>query len=326
MYWCAADVGWVTGHSSSYTGRGQWSDVGDVGGCPRLSHKGIWWELIERYKVSISSTARRRDPRVHQGGAQWPEQARSLLAAPARLGGRADQPEGLALVPQGDRRRTLPDRGHLVADRDGRDHDHAAAWHHGHQAGLGDKPFPGVQAQVLRESTGEPLERGPGSAGADAPVAVDAATLYKEDERFISTYFERFGKETYLVGMRAWHAGRLHLGDRTDRRRGQRLRSPALDGRGRVGDRRPSRCGRGRGDRPARRAVWPSDRRLRDAPGGTTTATRRRSRDPRDGGRADRQVRASKADHLGDDCRRRAPARSCAGCCGISPRAVRWAT
>jgi acetyl-CoA synthetase len=25
-------------------------------------------------------------------------------------------------------------------------------------------------------------------------------TLYKEDDRFIETYFERFGKETYLVG------------------------------------------------------------------------------------------------------------------------------
>jgi hypothetical protein len=31
-------------------------------------------------------------------------------------------------------------------------------------------------------------------------VAGDAATLYKEEERFIDTYFSCFGSETYLVG------------------------------------------------------------------------------------------------------------------------------
>ena len=59
-----------------------------------------------------------RDPRLHEVGSRVPGQARSLLAAPAGHRRRADQPEGMALVPQGDRRRALPDRRHLVADGD----------------------------------------------------------------------------------------------------------------------------------------------------------------------------------------------------------------
>ena len=67
------------------------------------------------------------DPRVHAVGRPVAGEARSVVAAPARHGRRADQPRGVDVVPQADRRRPLPDRRHLVADRDRRDHDLAAA-------------------------------------------------------------------------------------------------------------------------------------------------------------------------------------------------------
>ena len=60
-----------------------------------------------------------RDPRLHEVGARVPGSTHDLSSL--RLLGtrrRADQPQGVALVPQGDRRRALPDRRHLVADRD----------------------------------------------------------------------------------------------------------------------------------------------------------------------------------------------------------------
>ena len=59
-----------------------------------------------------------RDPRLHEVGRRVPGEARSLIAPPARHRRRADQPQGLALVLRGDRRRALPHRRHLVADRD----------------------------------------------------------------------------------------------------------------------------------------------------------------------------------------------------------------
>ena len=115
----------------------------DVGGGARLPAQG---GLVgERRPLQGDDPLRGadRDPHLHQVGRGDPRRTRPLLAAPAGLGRRADQPQGLALVPQGDRRRTLSDRRHLVADGDRRDHDHAAARDHRDQAGLGDDAVPG---------------------------------------------------------------------------------------------------------------------------------------------------------------------------------------
>ena len=60
------------------------------------------------------------DPRVHALGRSRAEEARPLVAAAAGQRRRADQPRGVDVVPQRHRRRALPDRRHLVADRDGR--------------------------------------------------------------------------------------------------------------------------------------------------------------------------------------------------------------
>ncbi len=104
VYWCAADVGWVTGHSYIVYGplaNGATSVMWE--GAPDYPHKGIWWELVERYGVTHPLLRADGDPRLHQVGRAVAGRTRPLLAASARLGGRADQPEGVALVPQGDR-------------------------------------------------------------------------------------------------------------------------------------------------------------------------------------------------------------------------------
>ena len=106
VYWCAADVGWVTGHSYIVYGpllNGATSVMWE--GAPDYPSKGIWWELVERYGVTILYTAPTAIRTFIKWGAEIPGEVRPLLAAPARLGRRADQPQGLALVPQGDRRR-----------------------------------------------------------------------------------------------------------------------------------------------------------------------------------------------------------------------------
>jgi acetyl-CoA synthetase len=61
-------------------------------------------------------------------------------------------------------------------------------------------PFPGVSAEVREESTGEPIEQGQGLLVLTRPWPSMLRTLYKEPERFVETYFARFGPETYLVG------------------------------------------------------------------------------------------------------------------------------
>lgn len=58
VYWCTADVGWVTGHSYAVYGpltNGATSVMYE--GTPDTPHPGRWWELIEKYQVSIFYTA-----------------------------------------------------------------------------------------------------------------------------------------------------------------------------------------------------------------------------------------------------------------------------
>ncbi len=58
VYWCTADIGWVTGHSYVVYGplaNGATSLMYE--GTPDTPHNGRWWELIEKYRVSILYTA-----------------------------------------------------------------------------------------------------------------------------------------------------------------------------------------------------------------------------------------------------------------------------
>ena len=147
VYWCAADVGWVTGHSYIVYGplcNGATSVMYE--GAPDYPDKDIWWSIVERYGVTILYTAPTAIRACMKWGAEHPAQARPLVAAPAGQRRRADQPEGVALVPQGDRRRALPDRRHLVADGDRPHPDQPAAR-------ASPRPSPARRPGRCREST-----------------------------------------------------------------------------------------------------------------------------------------------------------------------------
>ena len=69
VYWCSADVGWVTGHSYIVYGplcNGATSVMYE--GAPDYPHKGIWWELCERYEVTPVLHRTDGDPRLHEVG------------------------------------------------------------------------------------------------------------------------------------------------------------------------------------------------------------------------------------------------------------------
>ena len=76
VFWCTADVGWITGHSYIVYGplaNGATSVMFE--GAPDYPHKGIWWELIERYGVTIFYTRADGDPRLHEVGRRVPQRA-----------------------------------------------------------------------------------------------------------------------------------------------------------------------------------------------------------------------------------------------------------
>jgi acetyl-CoA synthetase len=201
VYWCAADVGWVTGHSYIVYGplaNGATSVMWE--GAPDYPSKGIWWELIERYKATILYAA----PTAIRTFIKWG----------------ADIPEGSDLSSL----RLLGSVGEPINPK-------AWLWYHkviggercpivdtwwqtetgaimitplpgitATKPGSATTPFPGVEAQVVDEGEGEPVEEGQGLLVLERPWPSMLRGLYKEDDRFVETYFSKFGKERYLVG------------------------------------------------------------------------------------------------------------------------------
>ena len=85
-------------------------------GAPDFPDKDRFWAMIEKYGVTILYTAPTAIRAFMQLGRAVSEAARHVVAAAAGLGGRADQPGGLDVVPGAHRRRPLPDCGYLVAN------------------------------------------------------------------------------------------------------------------------------------------------------------------------------------------------------------------
>ena len=100
VYWCTADIGWVTGHS--YVVYGPLANGATVvmyEGAPDWPQKDRFWDSSSA-TASRSSTRRRRRSARSCAGAPSGRAKRDLEhAAPARIGRRADQPGSVDLVP-----------------------------------------------------------------------------------------------------------------------------------------------------------------------------------------------------------------------------------
>jgi acetyl-CoA synthetase len=201
VYWCAADVGWVTGHSYIVYGplcNGATSVMWE--GAPDYPHKGIWWELVERYSVTILYCAPTAIRACIKWGAQWPNE--HDLSSLRLLGsvGEPINPKAWLWYHKviGGERCPIVDTwwqtetgAIMITPLPG-----ITAT----KPGSATRPFPGVAAEVRREATGEAVREGQGLLVLTQPWPSMLRTLYKEPERYINAYFERFGAETYLVG------------------------------------------------------------------------------------------------------------------------------
>ena len=153
VYWCTADIGWVTGHS--YVVYGPLANGATVvmyEGAPDWPQKDRFWQIIERYGVTIFYTAPTAIRAFMRWGTDWPE--KRDLSSLRLLGsvGEPINPEAWVWYHQLHRRRALPDRRHVVADRDRRDHDHAAARHHDARSRARRRePFPGIKPEIKNE-------------------------------------------------------------------------------------------------------------------------------------------------------------------------------
>ena len=270
VYWCAADVGWVTGHSYIVYGPLCNGTTGVMyEGAPDFPDQDRWWAIVERYGVDILYTAPTAIRTPHEVGAGARAEARPLVDPPARLGRRADQPGGLDLVP---RARSAAAACPVVD-----------TWWQTEtgmilitplpgvttlKPGSATKPFPGVDAAVYDEQGNEVGPGGGGYLVLRGPWPAMLRGIYNDHDRYVETYWSKY-PDVYFAGDGAridedgdfWLIGRV---DDVMNVSGP----PDLDDRGRERARRPPRGRRGGGLRPrADATTGPGDRRVRDAQG-----------------------------------------------------------
>jgi acetyl-CoA synthetase len=201
VYWCPADVGWITGHSYIIYGpllNGATSVMWEGG--PDYPNQGIWWELCERYGVTIFYTAPTAIRACMKWGVEFP-QAHDL--GKLRILGSVGEPInpkawlwywqviGGGRCPVVDTWWQTETGAIMVTTLPGAQYS---------KPGSAGTALPGVEAAVLDEEGNEVPDGEQGLLALTHPWPSMLRTLYKDDDRFVETYFSKWGKETYLVG------------------------------------------------------------------------------------------------------------------------------
>jgi acetyl-CoA synthetase len=200
IFWCSADVGWVTGHSYIVYGpmlNGATSVMYE--GAPDYPDKDIWWELCDRYDVTIFYTAPTAIRACIKWGVQHP-QKHDL--SKIRLLGTVGEPINpkawlwYRKVIGGD---SCPIVDTWWQTETGNIMISPLPGVVSTKPGSATRPLPGIEAEVLTEE-GEDAGSEQGLLALKHPWPGMLRTLYKDDERFKETYFSKWDETTYFVG------------------------------------------------------------------------------------------------------------------------------
>lgn len=198
-YWCAADPGWITGHSYIVYGpllNGTTSFMYE--GAPTYPYPNRWWQMIERYGINILYTAPTAIRGLMRYGEAWPN--RHDLSTLRLLGsvGEPINPEAWRWYHRVIGRERCP-----IMD----------TWWQTEtgmfmitpvpsmplKPGSGTKPFPGVEMDIVGED-GQPVgQNEEGFLVITTPWPAMLRTIYRDDERYVSQYWSRF-PGMYMTG------------------------------------------------------------------------------------------------------------------------------
>ena len=199
VFWCTADIGWVTGHS--YVVYGPLANGATVlmyEGAPDWPERDRFWSLIERYGVTVFYTA----PTAIRAFMKWGEAhpARHDLATLRLLGtvGEPINPEAWIWYQKNIGRGNCPivdtwwqteTGGIMITPLPGVTTT---------KPGSATIPFPGISVELV-DNKGEALPKGGGFLTLTEPWPGMLRTIYRDDERYQQTYWSRFpGK--YFAG------------------------------------------------------------------------------------------------------------------------------
>jgi acetyl-CoA synthetase len=200
VYWCAADIGWITGHSYIVYGplcNGATSVLYE--GTPDFPDKDRWWEIVERYGVTILYTA----PTAIRSHMKWgPEFAQRHDLSSLRLLGSVGEP----INPEA----WIWYREHIGGDRT----PVVDTWWQTEtgmvmitplpgvtttKPGSATKPFPGVDAGVFDERGNEVGPGGGGYLVLKRPWPAMLRGIFGDDARYRETYWSKY-ENVYFAG------------------------------------------------------------------------------------------------------------------------------
>ena len=201
VYWCTADIGWVTGHS--YIVYGPMSNGATqvmYEGTPDTPHTGRLWEIVQKYGVTILYTA----PTAIRTFMKWGDDvpARYDLSSLRVLGsvGEPINPEawmwyrehiGGGNTPVVDTWWQTETGAIMVSPLPG-----VTAT----KPGSAQRPLPGIDVDVVNEKAESVPNGGGGYLAIREPWPSMLRTIWGDPERFIDTYWSRFGGRLYFAG------------------------------------------------------------------------------------------------------------------------------
>jgi acetyl-CoA synthetase len=200
IYWCTADIGWVTGHSYiTYGPLCAGATVFMFEGIPSYPKPDRFWALIEKYKINILYTAPTALRAMMKEGDDWPK--KHDLSSLRLLGtvGEPINPEawmwyynviGGGRCPIVDTWWQTETGGILITPIPG-----AIPI----KPGSATLPFPGIEPAVLREDGTEAAVNEGGYLVMKKPWPGIMRTVYRNHQRFMDTYWAQF-KGMYLTG------------------------------------------------------------------------------------------------------------------------------
>jgi acetyl-CoA synthetase len=200
VYWCTADIGWVTGHSYVVYGplaNGATCVIYE--GAPDTPARDRFWDLIERHGITILYTAPTAIRAFMKWGTEWPE--KHDLSSLRLLGtvGEPINPEawiwyektiGGGRCPVVDTWWQTETGMILVTPLPGLTKT---------RPGSATFPFPGVRATILDQS-GTEVPVGGGYLAITRPWPAMLRTIWGDDERYVQTYWSRWKNDIYFPG------------------------------------------------------------------------------------------------------------------------------
>ncbi|SEQ03880.1 acetate--CoA ligase [Streptomyces radiopugnans] len=200
VYWCTADVGWVTGHSYIVYGplaNGATQVIYE--GTPDTPHKGRWWEIVEKYKVTILYTA----PTAIRTCMKWGDDipAKFDLSSLRVLGsvGEPINPEAWVWYRHnigGDRTPVVDtwwqtETGAIMIS--------PLPGVTEAKPGSAQVPLPGISATVVDDEANEVPNGSGGYLVLTEPWPSMLRTIWGDDQRYLDTYWSRF-QNRYFAG------------------------------------------------------------------------------------------------------------------------------